>query len=730
MQFLPIHPYVAVLMAVACTLAMVGAGGGPAEASDEPARAVPIEDEVREVGPGTESPDGAITPDDLANLIEEPMSEVPDTEADDTETSDVQADDARVATSSTRSITGSLEPRSSVTTAGTVNPPVVIRGGGWGHGVGMSQYGSYAMAQAGHNATQILTHYYPGTEVTTDERSTRRIRVNILDDVASTTVEAKGGPVPWQACRPERDTSGTGEASARATDCTDWFVQPRGTTLRACPFQQDGRLGVRLVPTAEDGNAKGCSGKPIRSTINYSVARVRHDGTEIATPAHFSANRSFLHGWRDLHSRKGGVLDSVQDVPSVELYLRGLAEVPSSWGLIGPSALDAQAITGRGFAVGRLTPRAGCACDILATPADQNYTGADKELGPSGQLWVAAVDRTVGRVLTYQGPSGPRVLAQTFYSSSHGGGRSEAVQDSWAYGTTPIPYLRSVPDPWSSDPRANNPLSNWTATVRNAELAAFVSTGRTDPLRQVERLRILSKTDGATPRDIEVTGVTRTGKRDTFTFSGRPGDAKPIAGASLRRFLPLSEGGSGGRLRSSQLRGFSFAPFSDDDGSVHEFAIAWAAQAGIVQGLSAVTFAPSRSVTREQMATFLYNTYAIPAPTKRGVFRDVEANGAHAVAIDAVAGVGLAGGFGDGTYRPGQPVTRAQMATFLARAEGLTSETTGTFSDVSDGSEHRSAIEAVARERITQGCVPGRFCPRDPVTRGQLASLLRRAIVD
>ena len=724
MQLLSMRPSVAVLTAVACTLAMVGAG--VAEASGSHPTAVPVEDAAGDLGPGTESPDGATTPDDLAGNLEEPTSDGHDGETTDTG----PTDDTGVTTFSAQALTEPLEPRSAVTTAGATNPPVVISGGGWGHGVGMSQYGAYAMAQAGHNAAEILSHYYPGTEVTIDDRATRRIRVNILNGVASTTVEAKGGRVPWKACRPEVDTAGTGEATDRATDCTDWFVQPQGTTLRACPFQAEGRFGIRLVKTAEDGNTKGCLGEPIRSTIKYSVARVDHNETEIVTPGHFAAKRSFLHGWRDLHSRKGGVLDSVQDVPSVELYLRGLAEVPSGWGLSGPSALDAQAITGRGFAVGRLTPRAGCACDILATPADQNYTGADKELGPSGQLWVAAVERTAGRVLTYQEAGKPRVLAQTFYSSSHGGGRSEAVEDSWAYGTTPIPYLRSVPDPWSSDARANNPLTSWTATATNAELAAFVSTGRTDPLRQLERLRIRSKTDGATPRDIEVTGVTRSGQRETFTFSGRPGDAKPIAGASLRRFLPLSEGGSGGRLRSSQLQAFSFAPFSDDDGSVHEFAIAWAAQAGIVQGVSSETFAPAQAVTRGQMATFLYNTYAIPVPTKRGVFDDVDPAGVHAEAIDAVAGIGLAGGFGDGTYRPGQAVTRAQMATFLARAEGLTSGTTGTFADVPDGSEHRSAIEAVARERITQGCEPGRFCPQDPVTRGQLASFLRRAVVD
>ena len=43
--------------------------------------------------------------------------------------------------------------------------PVVFEGSGWGHGVGMSQYGSRAMARAGHDAREIIEHYFTGTTV-------------------------------------------------------------------------------------------------------------------------------------------------------------------------------------------------------------------------------------------------------------------------------------------------------------------------------------------------------------------------------------------------------------------------------------------------------------------------------------------------------------------------------------------------------------------------------------
>jgi SpoIID/LytB domain protein len=741
MQLTSLRPSVAALLALTCTLAMAGVDVTTAEAAG------PDTTETGDVEPGTsptgdgagsdvpaptdELPEGDGPPSDPASEAgHETDTTVPEEPAPDLEAEDTveDAEGSEDAIFRTQALTGPLAVRASVTRAGAVDPPVVMRGGGWGHGVGMSQYGAYAMAQAGRSGAEILTHYYPGTQVTTDGGSADRIRVGLVQGVASTSVEALEGPVEWRTCRPA-----AGETTDRRianANCETWFQQAAGTSLRVCAISGGFKLVAMNAPT-------GCQDAGIRATTR-PVIRVAHHGRTIRVPAGTSGRR-YLHGFHDIRSRpvvdsvggpvggSPGLLDVVQDVDSVERYLEGLGEVPSSWGRLGPASHDAQAITGRTYALRFVrSPRLGsCACDLLNTPANQVYVGQEKVLGIDGELWRSSVERTVNQVLTYNGG-----LAETYYSSSHGGGRSESVEDSWAYGTTPIAYLRSAPDPWSADPRAGNPNANWTATATNAGLAAFVSTGRTDPLRQVERLRILSKTAGGTPRDVEVTGVTRSGQRDTFTFSGRPGDAKPIAGASLRRFLPLAEGGAGGRLRSSQLTGFSFAPFSDDNGSVHEFAIAWAAQAGIVQGVSPGTFAPSRSVTREQMATFLYNTYEIPVPTKRAVFADVDQGSVHAVAIDAVAAIGLAGGFGDGTYRPGLPVTRAQMATFLARAEGLTSGTTGTFSDVPAGSEHRSAIEAVARERITQGCEPGRFCPQDPVTRGQLASFLRRAVGD
>ena len=83
----------------------------------------------------------------------------------------------------------------------------------------------------------------------------------------------------------------------------------------------------------------------------------------------------------------------------------------------------------------------------------------------SGDRWRGAVAATRGQVLTYDGR-----LAATYYSSSHGG-RSEASEDSWAYGTA-VPYLRSVDDPWSLS--AANGLRRWEAQIDGGDVARLV----------------------------------------------------------------------------------------------------------------------------------------------------------------------------------------------------------------------------------------------------------------
>jgi hypothetical protein len=114
------------------------------------------------------------------------------------------------------------------------------------------------------------------------------------------------------------------------------------------------------------------------------------------------------------------------------------------------------------------------------------------------------------------------------------------------------------------------------------------------------------------------------------------------------------------------------AGFADTAGSAHAGSIDCAAWWRIAGGTSATTYAPAARVSRAQMATFLARTITGSGgwlPTSpRDAFADDEQTGPHEHAINQLAAVGIAGGTGSGAYSPGGTVTRAQMATFLDRA--------------------------------------------------------------
>jgi hypothetical protein len=144
-------------------------------------------------------------------------------------------------------------------------------------------------------------------------------------------------------------------------------------------------------------------------------------------------------------------------------------------------------------------------------------------------------------------------------------------------------------------------------------------------------------------------------------------------------------------------------------------------------------FCPREAVTRGQMAAFLRRAFseqltAGPSTT----FTDIGSS-EFAGDIEWLAATGVTRGCNppsNSRFCPGETVTRGQMAAFLTRALGLTDR--GDFDFVDDnGSVFEADIERIAQAGITVGCNPpdnDRFCPSSPVTREQMASFLARAL--
>jgi hypothetical protein len=165
-------------------------------------------------------------------------------------------------------------------------------------------------------------------------------------------------------------------------------------------------------------------------------------------------------------------------------------------------------------------------------------------------------------------------------------------------------------------------------------------------------------------------------------------------------------------------------------GSPFRDSISKLAARGVTNGCNSAgtKFCPDSPVTRGQMAVFL--TRALNLPAGERPFVDVPKNHIFRAQIGAFAKAGITSGCNSARTRfcPDSPVTRGQMAVFLTRALNLPAGT-ARFVDAPATHPFRDQIASLAKARITSGCNSAgtKFCPDSPVTRGQMAAFLDRA---
>lgn len=166
--------------------------------------------------------------------------------------------------------------------------------------------------------------------------------------------------------------------------------------------------------------------------------------------------------------------------------------------------------------------------------------------------------------------------------------------------------------------------------------------------------------------------------------------------------------------------------FVDDDGNVHEASVESVALSGITSGCGDDRYCPARSVTRGQLAALLVRALGLPR-VATDAFGDDEGSVFEAD-IDALAASGTTTDCAPERFCPDAPVTRGQLASLLDRALdlGVGDGSDPQFTD-DDGSVHEASITRLAASGITAGCRSGRFCPDVSVRRDQMASFLAAA---
>jgi hypothetical protein len=158
--------------------------------------------------------------------------------------------------------------------------------------------------------------------------------------------------------------------------------------------------------------------------------------------------------------------------------------------------------------------------------------------------------------------------------------------------------------------------------------------------------------------------------------------------------------------------------------------IEWMSDEGISEGYTDGTYRPNDVVTRQSMSAFMYRlagspTGSFPDPG----FSDVATNSTFHREIAWMASTGITTGYPDGTFKPGGHVTREAMAAFMFRYEdpppGSTFGDPG-FSDVSVTHTFAEEIAWMADAGITTGYSDGSFRPGEPVTRQAMSAFMQR----
>jgi len=166
------------------------------------------------------------------------------------------------------------------------------------------------------------------------------------------------------------------------------------------------------------------------------------------------------------------------------------------------------------------------------------------------------------------------------------------------------------------------------------------------------------------------------------------------------------------------------SPFTDIAGTTFEADVDWLWAEGITKGCSPTLYCPDHIVTRAEMASFLARMFALPA-TVTDYYTDDQGT-THEREINKLAASGITTGCTATTFCPNDPVSRGQMASFLTRAVPLSDGAGNDYFRDDDATTHEGDIDRAAAAGISTGCWTWLYCPSATVTRGQMAGFLHR----
>jgi stage II sporulation protein D len=360
-----------------------------------------------------------------------------------------------------------------------------IRGSGYGHGHGMSQYGAYGAARKGLTWKQILAFYYPKTDLTPMPSGTRiKVWLTADRDDDLRVKPAAGLKIS--------DASGHSSVLPTGSDYTAWRITRSGS-------------GYRLSYRTSTGAFKTQSTELSSSTWSFSSsAKV----LGLVLPG--GSTKQYRGSLALVKRGSGG---RTVNTVLLEDYVRAVVpvEMPTSW---LADAVRVQAVAARSYAVRLRDFDDYAGYDICDTTACQVYGGKSRENAQGD----AATKATAGTIVSYDGK-----VALTQFASSNGG----------AMAASNLPYLVAKRDPYDGVVTSQS----WTRTIKASSIAsAWPSVGT------VRRLQVLSR-DGSGAWGGRVGRIQITGSKGTVTVAGSTFQSRFGLRSSLYTVVGATTGG-------------------------------------------------------------------------------------------------------------------------------------------------------------------------------------------
>ncbi len=390
---------------------------------------------------------------------------------------------------------------------------VTFYGRGYGHGVGMSQYGARGRALAGQDSTTILKHYYRGATLGQVVPGTL-IRVLILSKWVATVavpLVVYGRLTPWTI----DGIDATFPVNGRLRLIPTTIVMTTGT-----------RTAWRVIIDGPDGTNLYDGAKPVTLVIRGAASTSRLQLW--SKPTRYDQYRGILRISTSATVPTATVVNEVD----LEAYLGGVVpvEMPSTW---PAAALEAQAVAARSYAARRLRPGVSF-YDVLDDSRSQVYRGVLAEKKTTN----AVIRATAGEVLMKG-----RTIANTMFHST-GGGATEHNENVYTSSTGAkvagaVSYLRGSSDRTAEGVSydAGAPYATWsTRTYSLDQLSAWFGA---DPRTNVGTLKAL---------DLRRRGIS--GRLISVTLIGSAG-TKQVSGAVFRSVFNAARPSADPMLRST-----------------------------------------------------------------------------------------------------------------------------------------------------------------------------------